>query len=85
MEGELWGLRAIADFLGWKDERAPFRAFKEEGLPMFKRRHGIHPRKVWFSTTSLVMAWMVSRVRADRQRVLEREGRRPGSAPGLRG
>jgi hypothetical protein len=88
MEGELWGLAEIAKHMGWRDLRTPVRAFEWEGFPMYKRRRGSHPRLWYFTTTRLVMAWMVARCGMDRERLqrqrAERRERR-GSASDPRG
>ncbi len=69
----LWGRRAIADYMGWRDPRTPLQAMKREGLLMFRRRRGSHGRVVWYSNSDLIKAWMISRAQMDRERLLGRE------------
>ncbi len=57
---EYWGLRQIRGRLGYADHKSVLREYRERGLPMFKRRHGIHPRLVWYTCEPLVGAWQIS-------------------------
>ncbi len=69
----LWGLKAIAAHVGWKDPRAPLRAMQKEGFLMLRRRKGGHPRTLWYSNSDLVKAWMISKAQMDREWLLERD------------
>ncbi len=70
---ELWGLKSICDYMGWKNPRTPVRALKREGFLMFLRRRGSPPRPTWYSNSDLVRAWMISKAQADREMLLERD------------
>ena len=70
----LWGLRAIADYLGLADKRSVMTLYEKYALFMFKRRRG--PRWVWWSSPQLVTLWMLMRVKIDRQEYLERKDAR---------
>jgi hypothetical protein len=87
---DYWGLEAIARRMGWKDSRAPVRAHLREFFPMFPRRKGQHPRKVYYSNDSLITAWELTKAKAHYQsltaKLQRKEERREShvSAPGLR-
>ncbi len=74
----LWGLKAIANYVGWKDPRTPLRAMKREGFLMVRRRRGSFPKPVWYSNSGLVQSWLISKARADREMLLERERDKDG-------
>ncbi len=67
---EYWGLQQIRVRLGYADHKSVLREYREHGLPMFKRRHGIHPRLVWYSCEPLVLAYQLARVQVQRQDML---------------
>ena len=74
----LWGLKAIANYVGWKDPRTPLRAMKREGFLMVRRRRGSFPKPVWYSNSDLVQGWLISKARLDREMLLERERDKDG-------
>ncbi len=74
----LWGLRAIANYVGWKDPRTPLRAMKREGFLMMRRRCGSFPKPLWYTNSDLVKAWMISKAQMDREMLLEREREKDG-------
>ncbi len=75
---ELWGLKSICDYMGWKNPRTPVRALKREGFLMLRRRRGSPPRPIWYSNSDLIRAWMISKAQMDREMLLERERGKAG-------
>ncbi len=73
---EYWGLQQIRVRLGYADQKSVLREYRERGLPMLKRRHGIHPRLVWYTCEPLVGAWQIFMVRSQHKDML---GRRKGT------
>ena len=69
----LWGLKAIANYVGWKDPRTPLRAMKSQGFLMLRRRRGSFPKPLWYTNSDLVKAWMISKAQMDREMLLERD------------
>ncbi len=67
---EYWGLQQIRVRLGCADHKSVLREYRERGLPMFKRRHGIHPRLIWYTCEPLVLAYQLARVQVQRQEIL---------------
>ena len=83
---ELWGLRGICAYMGWRDPQIPVRALKKEGFPMFRLRRWSHGRTEWYSSPDLIRAWMATKRKVDRERqlwreLLEREGEKKGRKP----
>ncbi len=70
---ELWGLQAISAYMGWRDPQTPLRALEQEGFLMFRLRRGSHGRTVWYSSSELIQAWMASKRKVERERLLWRE------------
>ena len=58
-----WGLEAIAQRLDVKPGSI-LKMYETHGLPILKRRHGMHPRLVWYSCESLLAAWQLSQAKA---------------------
>jgi hypothetical protein len=56
--------------MGWNDPRSPVQAHLREGFPMFPRRKGQHPRKVYYSNDSLIAAWELAKAKIHRDRLL---------------
>jgi len=73
-----WGLQAICARMGWKDQRAPVRHLLHSGFPMYKRRHGQHPRPVWYTNDALIGIWELARCRVERDMMLARVRTAPG-------
>ena len=67
---DYWGLQAIAQRMGWKDPRAPVRAHLLEAFPMFTRRKGQHPRKVYYTSDELINLWHLAKANAHRDQLL---------------
>ncbi len=70
---ELWGLKAICAYMGWRDRRAPLWALEREGFPVFRCRRNGHARPVWHTNSQLIRAWMTSKGRINQATVLWRE------------
>ncbi|MFQ5801869.1 MAG: hypothetical protein ACE5JQ_03115 [Candidatus Methylomirabilales bacterium] len=70
---ELWGLQAICAYMGWRDPQTPLRALDQEGFLMFRLRRGSHGRTVWYSNSELIRAWMASKRKVEREKLLWRE------------
>jgi len=65
-----WGLRAIADRMGWKYDRTPVRQLKSIGFPIYRcKRNG---RTMWFSEESLIVLYQLQRVKLDREQLLQK-------------
>ncbi len=67
----LWGLRQIADYLGFADKRSVITQYEAHQLFMFKRRKG--PREVWWTSPQLITMWMLERVLKDRKEYFARK------------
>ncbi len=67
---EYWGLRRIADRMGWKDERTAISELKNNGFPIYKRRRGKH--LLWFTEDSLIQLWELQRVKINREELREK-------------
>ena len=65
-----WGLPAIAERLGLKHHEAVLRLYRHAGLPIWKRRRGSHPRLVWYSYETLLVAWQLAQCKAQRDRMV---------------
>jgi len=72
---EYWGLKAICARNGWKHPTTPVRQIKQNGFLMFQRRRGKHPRRIWYTNDQLIAAWEISRCKADRDGLLQRQSR----------
>ncbi len=67
---EYWGLRRIADKMGWKDERTAISELKNNGFLIYKRRRGKH--FLWFTEDSLIQLWELQRVKINREELREK-------------
>ncbi len=70
---EYWGLRAIASRLGYRNYQSVLRDYENHGLPMLKRRHGRHPRLLWYTCEPLILAYQVASVQLQRKDMLEQK------------
>ena len=67
---EYWGLRRIADKMGWKYDRTPIRQVISTGFPLYMRTRGT--RSMWYCSDELIRIWELTRIKLDRERLLER-------------
>jgi len=65
-----WGTKSIAKRLGYQNEKAVLRLYRQAALPLTKRRHGRHPRQTWCISENLLLAWELATSRTQRQRLL---------------
>jgi len=73
---DYWGLNAIAQRMCWKNPRSPVQAHLREAFPMYPRRNGQHPRKVYYTNDQLINLWELAKAKEFRERLLARlEGR----------
>jgi len=62
-----WGLRRIADRMGWKAERTAISEAINSGFPIYKRRRGKH--FLWFTEDPLIQLWQLQLVKVSRERL----------------
>ncbi len=70
---EFWGLRQIADRMGWGSVRTPLRQKKLNNFLMYRRRRGSSPRWLWYSNDGLIHTWEVALCQAQRDEMLHQE------------
>ncbi len=69
---EYWGLEAICERMGWRDSRAPVRQMIQSGFLMYRRRHGKHPRRIWFTHDGLIHTWEMASCAVQREQLVDR-------------
>ena len=67
-----WGLDAIAKRLDVKPGSI-LRMYETQGLPLLKRRHGMHPRLIWYSCEPLLTAWQLAQAKHQHQAHMEKK------------
>jgi len=65
-----WGLDSICQRMGWRDRRTPVRHLQRYGFPIIIRRHGPHPRRVYYTNDNLITQWEMAMVRVQREELL---------------
>jgi len=72
-----WGLKAIADRMGWKYARTPIKQATLYGFPIYRRLK--NSRLQWYVTDDLIHLWELGRIKTDREMLLERARRKKQS------
>jgi hypothetical protein len=79
---EYWGLKEICSRMGWRHTSTPVRQMRDQGFLMMMRRRGSNPRRYWWTDDNLILVWLVSCCKVDRERVLAREAAKQGQGGG---
>ena len=56
-----WGAKAICERLGFKSAHKLKQFINRYQLPVFPRRHGKRPEKVYYSSESALTAWEIAK------------------------
>ena len=82
---DYWGLREIADRMGWGCINTPVRQAKKYGFPMFTRRRGRHPRRIYYTNDALINTWEWTMCKFECQRLVEKERMKIKAHPEAKG
>jgi hypothetical protein len=67
---EYWGLQSIATRLSLNRPSTALDWYRRYGIPMYLRRRGNHPRKIWYTHEGLLQKWELVFIKEQREHLL---------------